>query len=331
MTRSSLVLTLALMTLATVALAACEADARDPVIPSGAHVAGVEVGGLPLSLAAERIEAAFGDRLDEPIRVRAAGHRRSLTVERAGIRFDPLRSARRANIAARRAADPTTVDVQPWVSYDEQGVRAFVAQVARPVARRPRDARLRFAVTRLLVRSGRAGYDIDRTGLRKRIAAALTDPREPRVLRAARQTIRPEVTRREMLRRTVVTIHRRRFRLRVFKRGKRVASYAVAVGMPDHATPRGRYRIANKAVNPAWSAPDKPWAGAYRGEVIAGGAAANPLKSRWLGIVNGVGIHGTAATWSLGSRASHGCIRMSVPAVERVYRLVPVGAAVMIK
>jgi lipoprotein-anchoring transpeptidase ErfK/SrfK len=64
---------------------------------------------------------------------------------------------------------------------------------------------------------------------------------------------------------------------------------------------------------------------------VAGGAVANPLKARWLGIVDGVGIHGTAATWSLGRRASHGCIRMAVPAVKRVFRLVPVGARVMIK
>jgi lipoprotein-anchoring transpeptidase ErfK/SrfK len=141
------------------------------------------------------------------------------------------------------------------------------------------------------------------------------------------------VRRRDVLarNRTVVTVHRRGFRLRVFKRLRKVASYPVAVGMPGHATPRGRFRIANKAVDPAWSAPDKPWAGAYRGEVVAGGAAANPLRARWLGIVDGVGIHGTAATWSLGRRASHGCIRMSVPAVKRVYRLVPAGARVLIK
>ncbi|HET8758456.1 MAG TPA: L,D-transpeptidase, partial [Solirubrobacteraceae bacterium] len=129
----------------------------------------------------------------------------------------------------------------------------------------------------------------------------------------------------------VVTIHRRGFRLRVFRRGRRVASYKVAVGMPGHRTPRGRFRIANKAKNPAWTAPDSPWAGAYRNEVVEGGAADNPLKARWLGIVDGVGIHGTDVTSSLGHAASHGCIRMGVRAVKRVYRLVPVGATVLIK
>jgi hypothetical protein len=109
------------------------------------------------------------------------------------------------------------------------------------------------------------------------------------VLRAARRTIAPKVRRREVLvrNRTVVTVHRRGFRLRVFKRLKQVSSYPVAVGMPGHATPRGRFRVANTAVDPAWAAPDKPWAGAYRGEVVAGGAAANPLEARWLGSLTG--------------------------------------------
>jgi lipoprotein-anchoring transpeptidase ErfK/SrfK len=311
----------------------CGADADATVIPEGVRVAGLEVGGLTPSAAAERIEAAFGDRLRAPIRVRAAGHRRTLTARFVRLRFDPLRSALRADRAARRAADPSTVDVRPWVSFSWERLRAFVRRVARPVARRPRDARLRYSVTRLSIRRARAGYDIHRRKLRRRIAATLRDPAAPRVLRAARRTIAPKVPRPDVLarNRTVVTVHRRGFRLRVFKRPRKVASYPVAVGMAGHATPRGRFRIANKAVNPAWAAPDTPWAGAYRGEVVAGGSAANPLRARWLGIVDGVGIHGTGATWSLGRRASHGCIRMAVPAVKRVYRLVPVGTRVMIK
>ena len=128
-----------------------------------------------------------------------------------------------------------------------------------------------------------------------------------------------------------MTVHRRRFQLRLFENLERVATYPVAVGMPGHITPTGRYEIANKAVDPAWSAPDRPWAGAYRNEVVAGGSAENPLKARWLGIVDGVGIHGTDVTASLGTAASHGCIRMSVPAVKALYPRVPVGALVMIK
>ena len=65
-------------------------------------------------------------------------------------------------------------------------------------------------------------------------------------------------------------------------------------------------------------------------DVIPGGAPNNPLRARWLGIANGVGIHGTAEDWSIGTRASHGCIRMHVSDVIDLYNRVPVGTAVLI-
>jgi lipoprotein-anchoring transpeptidase ErfK/SrfK len=64
---------------------------------------------------------------------------------------------------------------------------------------------------------------------------------------------------------------------------------------------------------------------------VPGGSAENPLKARWMGIVNGVGIHGTGEPGSIGSRASHGCIRMTVPDVIDLYPRVPVGTPVLIQ
>ena len=64
------------------------------------------------------------------------------------------------------------------------------------------------------------------------------------------------------------------------------------------------------------------WAGALAGRIIPPGPE-DPIKSRWLGFYNGAGIHGTDAIWSLGTAASHGCIRMAIPDVEQLYDLVP--------
>jgi lipoprotein-anchoring transpeptidase ErfK/SrfK len=64
--------------------------------------------------------------------------------------------------------------------------------------------------------------------------------------------------------------------------------------------------------------------------VIPGGAANNPLKARWMGIYDGAGIHGTDDTASLGSAASHGCVRMAVPDVIELYDQVPVGTPIYI-
>ena len=40
----------------------------------------------------------------------------------------------------------------------------------------------------------------------------------------------------------------------------------------------GRYAIQNKQVNPAWTAPNSPWAGRYAGTTAPGGTPLNPLQ-----------------------------------------------------
>jgi lipoprotein-anchoring transpeptidase ErfK/SrfK len=103
------------------------------------------------------------------------------------------------------------------------------------------------------------------------------------------------------------------------------------VGAAGYDTPPGLYSIQNKQVNPAWTAPNRPWAGSLAGQTIPGGAPNNPLKARWLGVNGAVGIHGTGEPWSIGTRASHGCIRMRVPDVIDLYDRVPIGTPVLIR
>ena len=181
-------------------------------------------------------------------------------------------------------------------------------------------------------RARATAYGSIATRVRAQVEAALRNPYAPRVIRQKLDRIQPDVTREDS--RTAIRPSSRSTAAasgcgcsRISSRPRATRSRSACAA----SHPTGRYTIANKAVDPAWSAPDKPWAGAYRNEVVAGGSAENPLKARWLGIVDGVGIHGTDATWSLGTRASHGCIRMAVPDVKALYERVPVGALVMIK
>src|SRR5437899_503097 len=106
------------------------------------------------------------------------------------------------------------------------------------------------------------------------------------------------------------------------QRLKLVKTYPIAVGRAGLETPAGFYEINDKQVNPSWHVPLSSWAGDLAGRVIPPGPD-DPIKARWLGFFGGAGIHGTAETWSLGSAASHGCIRMTIPDVEQLYDLVP--------
>ena len=157
-------------------------------------------------------------------------------------------------------------------------------------------------------------------------------PGVERQVKAAVRTTKPKVTQAELAEKypSMLVADRANFKLRFYRNLKLQKTYTVAVGAGRLRHPGGLYHIQNKAVNPAWSVPNSDWAGVLAGTVVPGGVPENPLKARWLGIYDGAGIHGTDQTYSLGTAASHGCIRMAIPDVIELYDQVPVGAPVYI-
>ena len=326
------------------ALAAVPAGAAPPLpgerIAAGVSAGGVDVSGLTVDEAAQRLEDSYGARLKQDILARAADVTFRLTAAGAKVTFDPLRSAKRALYAGRVPRPPASapgaptpgIDAPLAVGHDEGVVRRFAERVDKRLRRPVRDARLRITLRRVSVGHSRVGRDIDRRALAKQVGAALVDPRSTRVFKPKLLSVRPKVTA-DVLRRsasTVITIQQSTFTLRLFKNLRVRKTYKVAVGQPGYPTPRGRFSIASKQVNPTWSVPNSPWAGELAGTTVVGGSAANPLKARWMGIANGVGIHGTGQDYSIGTRASHGCIRMHVSDVIALYKRVPLGTPVLI-
>ena len=105
-------------------------------------------------------------------------------------------------------------------------------------------------------------------------------------------------------------------------------TYSVAPGRPAYPTPTGSFVIISKVVNPTWTPPNSPWAA---GAVPIGPGTDDPLQARWMGLSTpGVGIHGTNEPWTVGTHASHGCIRMRVPDVKDLFNRVFIGTPVQI-
>jgi hypothetical protein len=118
------------------------------------------------------------------------------------------------------------------------------------------------------------------------------------------------------------------FTLTLYDGGKKVKSYGIACGMPQYPTPTGHFRVAYLEKNPTWIPPHSVWA--REAKAIPPGPG-NPLGTRWIGLdSDAVGIHGTPASWSIGSRASHGCVRMRIPDVEDLFDRVNPGTRVSI-
>ena len=315
---------------------------REDRIAEGVTVDGVDVGGLERGAARDRLETEFAEPLTRPVVVRARGKRFRLTAEQAGVEIDlddtveeAVRRSREGNVVTRAFRGLTggevEATVEPDVSYADGTVDRLVKRIARKVERDPRDASVEFAAAGLEKVSGRAGLQVDSAQLREQVGNALLR-RSRRTVRARVERVKPKVTTAELADKydTVITIDRGAYTLRLFKRLKLVETYPIAVGQVGLETPAGLYNVQNKAVNPAWNVPNSDWAGDLAGTVVPGGVPENPLKARWMGIYDGAGIHGTDARGSIGTNASHGCIRMLVEDVIELYDRVPVGAPVYI-
>jgi lipoprotein-anchoring transpeptidase ErfK/SrfK len=297
-------------------------------IKPGVTTVGIDLSNLTVEEAALRLDQLLAPRLQGDMILGAAGIPWKLTMAEAKLKLDSVRTAKRALYAK---AGVTAVP--PAISHSRLAVKAFVERVNGRVRRSARNASIRITVRHIFRKRARHGRALPVTRTRAAIDAALGDPAAPRKVHQKLVKVSPKVTYANLARvyNTVVTIDRPNFKLRLFKGLKFRKSYGIAVGMAGVETPAGRYAIQNKQVNPAWHVPNSAWAGSLAGQVIPGGAPNNPLKARWMGIANGVGIHGTAEAWSIGTRASHGCIRMHVPDVVDLFQRVPVGAPVLIR
>jgi hypothetical protein len=319
---------LALLTTAVLLVVAAPAAAQDQRIAPGTKAGHLDVGNLTVDEAIAKLQAAYNPSLGRPISVQVAGRRFPLTMAKAKLAFD-------APLTARRALRQPGADVPLAISWDHKVVQALGEQIAKTVYLKPRNATVHITLRHMIRRPSHSGRSLSAATVVKLVEATIVnpDPASSRIVRPQRKILKAKITADKLARAygTVITVDRAHFKLRLFKRLKFFKSYGVAVGQPAYPTPTGLYSIHDKQVNPAWTAPNSPWAGELAGSTTPGGSPTNPLKARWMGIANGVGIHGTGEDWSIGSRASHGCIRMHVSDVIDLFRRVPVGTPVLIK
>ena len=113
-----------------------------------------------------------------------------------------------------------------------------------------------------------------------------------------------------------------------------IASFRVAVGREEYATPTGRFKVKEKLVDPPfqvfdWSDPDRVF------KTVRPGPA-NPLGLRWIGFATSefgwqIGFHGTPNPELLGQAVSHGCVRMQNRDVVELFGRVEVGTPVIVE
>ena len=317
-------------------------SSRSDEIAEGVTIGGVDVGGLTPDEARELVDAELVEPLREHVTARFEGIQYRISPGELEIRADTdtmidraLEESREGGLPGRlwRYATGGDVDaaISPQITYSNDALDTFVDEVMAEVNRDPVDASIEPSVASLNKVEGRDGVAVEEAKLRSRLEEAVQSPYHRRVSIPV-ERLEPEVTTDELAARypTYLTVDRSSFQLHLWKDLKLAKTYTIAVGAVGFDTPAGVYNIQNKAVNPAWSVPNSDWAGDLAGTVVPGGVPENPLEARWLGIYDGAGIHGTDDVGSLGTAASHGCIRMSVPDVIELYDQAGVGTPIYI-
>jgi lipoprotein-anchoring transpeptidase ErfK/SrfK len=340
--RVQIALVVVLLVLLAGAVGAYALDAsKDGEIADGVTIGGVDVGGQSTEEAKSLVRADLVDPLQQPVTVKFDGEDYTLTPKDLKVRADvdgmvdeAVDVSREGDIFSRvwryTTGGDVDSDVEPRVGYSNDALQGFIDGVAAKIDREPQDATVEPTPTSLSPVPEQAGITVRAEDLRDRVESALQSPRA-RVVSAPVDKVQPEVTTDELASHypSYITIDRGSFTLRLFKSLKLADEYTIAVGQVGYDTSAGLYDIQSKQVNPTWYVPNEAWAGDLAGTTVPPGPD-NPLQARWMGFNGGAGIHGTSDVGSLGTAASHGCIRMSVPDVTALYDQVEVGTPVYI-
>ncbi len=316
-------------------------SSTDHKIAEGVTVGGVDVGGLDEDAAHFQVRANLVEPLQKTVIVKRGGEEFKLTRHESNVDADVERMVAEAMDASHQGSLPARVwrklsggevdvAIEPEIKYDRDAVDHFVEHIGKRLNRDPVDASVEPSGGKLVPVESQPGFNVDPDKLRKQVVAVLHDPASRKV-RADVEKVEPEVTTDEVAEKypTYLVVDRNNFTLSLYESLKLSKEYTVAIGAQGFDTPTGLYSIQNKAENPVWTVPDSDWAGDLAGQSIPPGPD-NPLKARWMGIYDGAGIHGTSDTGSLGSAASHGCVRMSVTDVVDLYDRVDVGTPIYI-
>jgi lipoprotein-anchoring transpeptidase ErfK/SrfK len=342
--RSLIIVVLCLATLAGLAGGVYAYDSgRRALIAQGVTIGGIDVGGLSRAAADQRVRAELLGPLTKPIVVESGGRTWKLGARESRIAADiPAMVDRAVTVSRRGWLLPRVVrsltgghvytDIPAPVAYSDAAVIRLLDRVRRALDKPAVNAGLLFNPTGFTKLPSRDGLAVQAGALHRAIRAAIVDPSANRTFVAPLHKVTPKITTRGLARAypAVVVIDRTQFRLRLFKHLRLKKTYPIAVGRVGLETPAGLYHVQWKEVNPVWHVPKRSWAGDLAGKTIPAGDPRNPLKARWLAIYDGAGIHGTSDDASIGSAASHGCIRMHIPDVIELYPQVPVGAPVYI-
>lgn len=321
------VIVLLLLCGALVAMSAGAATAGGlPKVRNHAKVGSVDLYGMTEAEARATIAREASTTLMPALRVSAAGSAFSIKPSSALV----LDVEAMLSSAYERSSVPSFTVTRRYI-VRANVVSAFTASVARSINRSSRNASYYIKNGKLAWRSALAGRSLytsaANSAITRELLAEATSGAARPVLALSYKSYVPSVTNAKLGRAILVDLSARRLWLNDHSTLK--ATYRVAIGMRRYPTPRGVFKIIAKNPRPSWGNPGSDWASNMPSYIPPG--PRNPLGLRALYLsAPGIRIHGTSKTSSIGTAASHGCIRVANSNIVKLYPLVPVGTKVFI-
>jgi lipoprotein-anchoring transpeptidase ErfK/SrfK len=314
------------------------------LVTKGVTVVGQDLSGMTETQARSAIETAVATPLHRPVTV--TGDKRTWTLDSEGIvavdvdamlnaAFAPRRTATFVTRVTHQLADePLPADVKPACSIDSTAVSGWVDRTAASIDRKPRNATRKIVKYKFKITPAVYGAHVDKVasaaGIEQILGADAALSSASRVVTLPIGVKKPKVL--ESTFKTAIIVSLSQCKIRLYRGAKLVRTYRCAPGQPAYPTPTGDFWIESKLVNAPWINPHAAWS-AGMPEVIGPGPS-NPMGVRKIGINQpGVFMHGIPAGeyGSIGTHASHGCMRMMPGDVLDLFARVRIGDPVFIR
>ena len=335
--RVATVVGLAVVLLAAMSFAAtARVSASSGRILAGVTVAGVDVGGMTRAEAVAAVKATTEPKLRRGVAVVGGGKRWPVTPAGLGHGAGVEQAVDKAiggpeltwygDFWHRLTNQPVTHTVDVALAENNAKVAKFVRALAPKVAVAPTNASIKLVDGKVVKTKARNGRVLDVKASTRALAKGLRG--DARKVKLVTRAVAPKMTADKLGKTIEVNLSTNRL---TFYDGLKVRKvYRVATGQPSFPTPQGTWEVVYKRMHPTWTNPAPDGWGADMPKSIPPGPG-NPLGTRAMSLnASGILIHGTYASYSIGSYASHGCIRMLLSDVEALYPQVPEGTPVLI-
>jgi lipoprotein-anchoring transpeptidase ErfK/SrfK len=309
---------------------------RGGEFPPRSVVAGVDVSGLSKQDAVKKCEKELLSIEQKPVMLTLEGASYGITPPELGLHLnydrmvgDAYKRAWAPNIFERMFRSmvnrPKSVKGALIAENDPALLAGFVQNVTTAVNQPPRNAYVDVTSGAPVIVPSRAGYQVDGSAVEEEVITAENSKSRTVEIKAMKT---PAQLNDDIFHKLII-IDTSQHLLTLYDREQPLAQYRIACGQPAWPTPAGQWQIVSKQMNPTWINPHSAWSASMPDRI--GPGYSNPLGLRAMALnAAGVLIHGTSNDGSIGTSASHGCIRMHMPEVIQLFDMVEVGTPVYI-